>query len=905
MLKHYFLLAILSLTTFVNGQQFKQLTNYQNKYYISSYDEIIENKDTFYHILKTYDNQFEIWKFHDNSNELIYKSYIDFCDKDISEGFHIDSFIIHMDQEQLYLYNFLTLTEQVLVFPENENIELSLLNQYSINDKIISFGSQYKYSFDIVLSKFVPRRIVPLLYRSNSSYYSISKSTINKRKIFSNSSTTTPVFPNAKFRKVFNNKLYFQDSLGFLYSIEKEDNITKSDFKLNPIDCFYKISNNEVGVLCNSNKTIIYSIDEQNNTLKDSTIISNDNNYRFTYFYNKKLFLTRNDNLYSFDYSDKSFKLLENYFRKSATVDSLVFFFPDYYRSNSLIVINTISLEKKEIPLSESELYFNCREIFKQNNKYYIFLNKTGEGMVYYKYDFTKNTLSSTNYAINKNKGLDWGFYYKGNTLYFSDFSSHNTLQIIDESEEDNIDELNLTDNIVREPFFYRNNIYFFTHIDSCTTDDEYCLKLWRYNPNSNKKDIIITDIHTRKKSFSSNKYYFFGDYFIFKKRYQEKVLVYNIETDKFVDISNELSKLLKAKKIVTKNYIYTNSIDNNTYQINNKKPFNIKNLGDYQFNSATIIEDDAFVYSDGDTLSYFDGNNAKIIFKGDSISYVNINSTSPNKKYYMRVYRKNNTKNFIIYDIELNKTIEIPKVLSEPSNVKSILTNTNFYILEKSNESNYDVFSFDLKTNESFTKHFDIEPKIISLGDDEIHFKVHDKIIITNYSLIQLEVVDGTETNFNENVVSPFHKLSSFITLHHSLLTYDREKKKFKEYFTCEENMELCKAISHNGKAYCSVVNDAVGHQVYVIDIDKLSNSTFPIENNNMSLKLFPNPSSDFITSKNLMEGYSIYDVTGNLIISSKQNADKINIKLLNPGVYLIVSKIENKVRTGKFVKL
>lgn len=66
--------------------------------------------------------------------------------------------------------------------------------------------------------------------------------------------------------------------------------------------------------------------------------------------------------------------------------------------------------------------------------------------------------------------------------------------------------------------------------------------------------------------------------------------------------------------------------------------------------------------------------------------------------------------------------------------------------------------------------------------------------------------------------------------------------------------------------------------------------------DNNNIELKIFPNPTNDELQvtlSQNMLAyDYTIIDALGNVIINDKTNANniKINLKSLKTGVYVIV---------------
>jgi len=77
-------------------------------------------------------------------------------------------------------------------------------------------------------------------------------------------------------------------------------------------------------------------------------------------------------------------------------------------------------------------------------------------------------------------------------------------------------------------------------------------------------------------------------------------------------------------------------------------------------------------------------------------------------------------------------------------------------------------------------------------------------------------------------------------------------------------------------------------------------------IENQNFNLKLYPNPTSDFLNIKSdqKISKIEIYDTTGKLVQTSKMNNEKVSVSKLPKGNYLIKIQTENGVVNSKFIK-
>ena len=74
-----------------------------------------------------------------------------------------------------------------------------------------------------------------------------------------------------------------------------------------------------------------------------------------------------------------------------------------------------------------------------------------------------------------------------------------------------------------------------------------------------------------------------------------------------------------------------------------------------------------------------------------------------------------------------------------------------------------------------------------------------------------------------------------------------------------------------------------------------------YEIENNNFSI--YPNPTKDFIIINENVDIVNIFDLTGRLVLISKE--DKIDISYLPSGTYILQAKTDTNIKTTKFVKL
>ena len=71
-------------------------------------------------------------------------------------------------------------------------------------------------------------------------------------------------------------------------------------------------------------------------------------------------------------------------------------------------------------------------------------------------------------------------------------------------------------------------------------------------------------------------------------------------------------------------------------------------------------------------------------------------------------------------------------------------------------------------------------------------------------------------------------------------------------------------------------------------------------------NLLIYPNPTSDFIYVKNLKDAksYKIFDSSGRLVSQRKLNEDKIDVRNLTEGNYLLEIKSKAFLKNLKFIK-
>jgi hypothetical protein len=72
-------------------------------------------------------------------------------------------------------------------------------------------------------------------------------------------------------------------------------------------------------------------------------------------------------------------------------------------------------------------------------------------------------------------------------------------------------------------------------------------------------------------------------------------------------------------------------------------------------------------------------------------------------------------------------------------------------------------------------------------------------------------------------------------------------------------------------------------------------------------NVKIYPNPTADFVyvklSSKSKIEDAEVYDLAGRLILKTKLESEKLDLRNLNPGVYMLSFK-NSDIKPIKLIK-
>jgi uncharacterized surface protein with fasciclin (FAS1) repeats len=91
----------------------------------------------------------------------------------------------------------------------------------------------------------------------------------------------------------------------------------------------------------------------------------------------------------------------------------------------------------------------------------------------------------------------------------------------------------------------------------------------------------------------------------------------------------------------------------------------------------------------------------------------------------------------------------------------------------------------------------------------------------------------------------------------------------------------------------------------VHVIDAVLLDPTASLEEINNVSISMYPNPASDYITIDSKENGnYVILDIMGAIVAEGNVSNNKVSISSLNNGTYIVKFSTESGVYQGRFIK-
>jgi len=316
-------------------------------------------------------------------------------------------------------------------------------------------------------------------------------------------------------------------------------------------------------------------------------------------------------------------------------------------------------------------------------------------------------------------------------------------------------------------------------------------------------------------------------------------------------------------------------------------------------------LKDKEFVLISGASFYYFNGTSLEKITEEEGIN--SIAKTTYNNKFFIKYFKKNIDDNYFVFD----RTTKQTKVFNLNSVVKSDqifhieLRDDRLLVSGKSIDDKYFLVSYNLLSDERAIKYFVNKFNYVSIGKDEVHLALKDKIIVLDIDLNEIDSLDDTRfyKNFIFNINSDFNICQS---MNNNLLIYDRQKREINSYFDCEDSLRLCRRpVVMDNNVYCMAYNDAYGMQLYSANLGNITKVDDSFFYNLREFKVYPNPSKDLIYFDKPVNGYIIFNIKGDIMTLSTSKTDRIDISAFASGVYFIRSENKQGVAIGKFVKV
>jgi hypothetical protein len=91
-----------------------------------------------------------------------------------------------------------------------------------------------------------------------------------------------------------------------------------------------------------------------------------------------------------------------------------------------------------------------------------------------------------------------------------------------------------------------------------------------------------------------------------------------------------------------------------------------------------------------------------------------------------------------------------------------------------------------------------------------------------------------------------------------------------------------------------------AYGNSLFIDDVNTSTASTTGINNMSSKLYIYPNPAKDILTIEGSYKSVDVFDILGNLVLSSEATKN-INVSSLADGVYMLNIKTENGIVAKK----
>ncbi len=116
---------------------------------------------------------------------------------------------------------------------------------------------------------------------------------------------------------------------------------------------------------------------------------------------------------------------------------------------------------------------------------------------------------------------------------------------------------------------------------------------------------------------------------------------------------------------------------------------------------------------------------------------------------------------------------------------------------------------------------------------------------------------------------------------------------------------VDLTMGVMINDATVTGADNFAGNGVVHVIDAVLIDATASLDEMENLSISMYPNPATDFITIDSNENGnYTIVDIMGAVVAEGSVDNNRVNVSSLNSGTYFVNFTTDNGVYQGRFVK-
>lgn len=944
------LLLLCLIGTFLLQAQ-TQITNYQEEAYQSPIKKVFKWQDRVFYAFENGAGKVEVWELANEQLSKVYETPFVLCD------FELDTWSIYEDK--LFLGGYISM--RCISFLTGEMVEevfstdphfYTYTIRYEFDGSLAKarIRNEIEYVFDMDFQELVPAFRGDVVYKSNTSYYYVTSNgsgrILMKRPFFETTSTEIgPGFTNYS-PHVYNEVLYFQGQGDAFYRIYKDDSFdTFSNFTF-LINLYQGEGGQFWGIDQTTSGGVLQVIDSTSMEILSSKNASNFIPFHI-YTANSEKVLFRSidplDNVARLAYWDipqDTIRYIDThpYIYGIQVEDSLLFNVIWDYQNPKMDVINANTLEVKgiDLPAVAQNEFRGERQLFKKEASYYLALYDFDHGFGFLEYDYQEHTVTADEGFPTKNLGTGTTIASTGNTLYLDNFDVYSrSIQVYDPAASDGMYIHEIEGGVDFDIQAIDGSFYYYADHEFNGTPPS----------DSNYVDLIRFDAETKTtttlvEALSYSPYRDFvrmevGGRYILSPNYwtNENLTAYDTKNDLSRAISPQQKEILRRASIVTENWIYALTSSSGVRRIYKMQVDDIDNVALIYENSMEtpelvpvngdtihlLVADSLYAY-DGQQLTNYFAQPETTFFQGSAGGY-----QSADKQYVAYKFSSPDSLGIFLYDRWQDEvtTFRVQDWLTLHSdNTDLYFGEGYFYHRDRNSNQEYELWSYNITTQERTVQSYDFFPAILSLHDGEVHVEhpADNRIYIYTADLELIEEVSmGSLLNVwnyynyplrqmlnNPRVMYSYRPQSGSDSHERLLNLYDAKTRTVTPYFDCDAGLRLHSIIPQGGTVYCVASNAEEGNQLYRIEIEDYISSTEkdPLDPVTEPLQLFPNPTNDMLYLGQPLDQIEILDVQGRLIYVSKQTLQSVPVNHLTPGFYVIKGQYQNRYFTGKFIK-